>query len=171
MFTDISLRVSGWEGCTFAKPACSFSWRLALEWCVSSGNLHREGWGWNHRKTPAYERAALDVMQKQCAIVFSVLAKKWMWLCGNPFLSLLRIRSDLEDSSLFLSKRRTLCGSVKDAGGTSCWWEIVWIVFTFSEMFAAWIMLFLHTTDEEYFQDEKQKDSFWDMRVRKCRAL
>lgn len=73
-----ALHVSGWEGGTFANCACSFSWRLALEWCVTSGDLHREGWGQNHRKSPAYERAALDVMQKRCALVCSVSA---YWMC------------------------------------------------------------------------------------------
>lgn len=73
-----ALRVSGWEGCTFANCACSFSWRLALEWCVSSGDLHREGWGQNHRKTSAYEPAALDVMQKRRTLTFSVPA---YWMC------------------------------------------------------------------------------------------
>lgn len=58
-----ALHLSGWEGPTFVNPACSFSWRLVLEWYVSSRDLHREGWGQNHRKTHAYEWAALDVMQ------------------------------------------------------------------------------------------------------------
>lgn len=57
--------------------------------------------------------------------------KKWMRLWSNASLSLLRMRSDLEDSSLLLSKRPTLCGSVGDAGRTPCCWKMSLMIVGF----------------------------------------
>lgn len=100
-----------------------------------------------------------------------VWEKTWMRLWSDALLSLLRIRSDLEDSSLLLSKRPTLCGSVGDAGRTPCCWKMSFMIVgfffssTFSEILAA-LFIFFWLATEEFFQhlsnQKKISMSFWE---------
>lgn len=171
-----ALRGSGSEGCASANRACSWTAAVSAgDWHPSDASVLETFPMRVDGKTAKWillmsEQHLISCCKSDAPKFFSASAdwmclgkKKWMRLWSNTLLSLLRMRSDLEDSSLLLSKRPTLCGSVGDAGRTQCCWEMSFVIVfppppTFSEILAVLFIFFWHAT-EEYFQHLSKNNS------------
>lgn len=160
-----ALRGSGSEGRASAAELQQFQletdtqvmrqfWRCLWGLTVKQPNESRSRASSNWSHVAKVTRQSFLVL----LLIERVWEKKWMRLWSDALFSLLRIRSDLEDSSLLLSKYPTLCGSVGDAPRCRKMSFMIVELFlsTFSEILAALFIFFWHAT-EEYFQHLSNK--------------
>lgn len=133
-------------------------WRSLWGWMVKQPNESRL------RASSTWSHVAEVTRQSFLVLLLIERDKKkeWMRLWSNASLSLLRMRSDLEDSSLLPSKRPTLCGSVGDAGRTPCCWRMSFMIvgdFFFPHFWnSCSIFIFFWYATEEYFQHPSNKN-------------